>query len=181
MSTFFATTICPQVATKVFWIKINRVLAWSLVISPPVQMAIGMRFITGFWIDLAILAAHGALSLALFGKPETRERAWSFSMHVMGFKGAAMSERHRFLLAGYRIAIAVAAITLMLVTGSYIAFGLFPLCLYPLLRLPVSIMQHLYWAVETAMRRWRKRESADLAAVLVLFLYFFFSFFNLYR
>ena len=140
-----------------------------------------MRFITGLWIDLAILAAHGLLSLALFGKPETRERTWNSFMHAMGFKSGYMSERNRFLLTGYRIALAVATLALSPFTGRYIAFALCLLCFYPVLRLPISIAQHIYFAVSAAMRRWRKREDAELAAVAVMVIYFFVSLLNLYR
>ena len=181
MTTFSATTFCPQVATKVFWIKANRVLAWTLVVSPPVQMAIGMRFITGFWIDLAIFAAHGALSLALFGKPETRERTWNVFLHLMGFRATGMSERNRFLLTGYRIAIAAGAVTLMTFIGGRIGFAVFLICLYPLLRMPISIGQPIYLAVEAAMRRWRQRDAAAMVAVAVMVVYFYISAFNLFR
>ena len=181
MTTFFATTFCPQVATKIFWIKANRTLAWALVFSRLVQLAIGMRFITGLWIDLALLAGHGVLSLALFGKPETRERTWNFFMHVMGLKSAGMTDRNRFLLSGYRIALAVAALALLSATGSYLAIALCMLCFYPLLRLPISIGQHIYLSVAAAMRRWRKREDAELAAFAIMMVYFFVSVLNLFR
>ena len=181
MTTFFATTFCPQVATKVFWIRANRVLAWSLVASPAVQMAIGMRFMTGLWIDLAILAAHGVLSLALFGKPETRERTGNFVVHVMGFKVDGMSERNRFLLTGYRIAIAAVAFGMLYLGGRLVGFAAALLFVFLLLRLPFSIMGHIYSAVEAAMRRWRNRDSASLMAFAVVVLYFVLSAFNLFR
>jgi hypothetical protein len=40
MNAIFTTTFCPQVATKVFWIKANRVLAWSLIVSPPLLFVV---------------------------------------------------------------------------------------------------------------------------------------------
>lgn len=181
MTTLFATTYFPQVATKLFWIKANRVLAWSLIVSPVLQLAIGMRFETGLLIDVAILAAHGVLSVALFGKPETRERTWNFFTHAMGFKSVSMSERNRFLLSGYRIALAVAALALIPLSGGYVAFAVCMVCLYPLLRLPISIAQHIFLSVGAAMRRWRKRDNAEMAATAILFLYFFISLLNLVR
>jgi hypothetical protein len=181
MNTLFATTFCPQVATKVFWIKTNRLLAWSLIFSPLIQLAAGMRFMTGLWIDLAILAAHGVLSLALFGKPETKARTFQFGMHVLGFRASGMSERHRFLLTGYRIALGALVTALLFWSGSAaLAVGL--LCAYPLLRLPVSAGQHIYLAIAAALHRWRqKRSIAEALAACILALYAYVSFVNMIR
>lgn len=129
MTTLFAPSFFPQVGTKLFWIKANRVLAWSLIVSPPIQFCIGMSFITGLWIDLAILVAHGALSLALFGKPETRERTWKVTMHLLGFRSADMSERNRFLLSGYRIVLGAVAAGMIFWKSGYLGAAVIVLCL----------------------------------------------------
>lgn len=182
MTTFPFVQFCPQIASKLFWIKANRVLAWSLIVSPLVQWALGMAFVTGVLIDLAILAAHGVLSLVLFGKPETRARTWNLTMHAMGFRSGAMSERNRFLLTGYRIGLAALAMALMYWSGSYTAFALLMLCFYPLMRLPVTIGQHVFGAVVYALRRWRfERDNAQAVAAVLVIVYVLVSFFNLGR
>lgn len=182
MTTFPLVQFCPQVASRLFWIKANRVLAWSLIMSPLVQWALGMAFVTGLLIDLAILAVHGVLSLVLFGKPETRARTWSLTMHAMGFKSGAMSDRNRFLLTGYRIGLAVIAMALMYWSGSYTAFALLMLCFYPLMRLPITIVQHMFGAVVYALRRWRvERGNAAAVAAVLIIVYVLVSFFNMAR
>ena len=181
MTTLFATTFLPQVATKLFWIKTNRVLAWSLIVSPPVQYCIGMSFMTGLWIDLAILVAHGVLSLALFGKPETRDRAFNFAIHVLGFRSADMSERNRFLMSGYRIVLGAVAAGMIFWKSGYLGAAVIILCLYPLLRLSISVCQHIYLAVGAAMRRWRRYSVAESVATAILMLYLYVSFINLIK
>ena len=181
MNAIFTTTFCPQVATKVFWIKANRVLAWSLIVSPPLQIVTGFPFVAGLLIDLAILVAHGALSLALFGKPETREKVISFPMHVLGFRPRGLGERQNFLLTGYRIALPVGTLALLFVVPSSGALFICVLCFYPLLRLPVSIIQHVYGAANYAFRRWGMRALASDTAVLLVFVYLVLSVLNLVR
>jgi hypothetical protein len=60
MPRFIMTTLAfaparPLLTTKLFWIRANRVLAWSLIASPPLQWALGVRFGAGLLADLAIL------------------------------------------------------------------------------------------------------------------------------
>ncbi len=179
MTTLFATTFCPQVATKLFWIKTNRVLAWSMIASPVVEIAAGVPLIVGLSISLALLVAHGLLSLVLFGKPETKSKAFEFGMHVVGIRAPGLSDRHRFLLTGYRIAIATVAIAL----ATFTSYGAFVplLCIYPLIRLPFTVMQHIYVAVKYAVKRWRVRDAANFPAEIVVGLYVLVSFFNLIK
>ena len=181
MITSHASSLFPKVATKLFWIKTNRVLAWSLIVSPFVQFAIGMSFITGLWIDLAILAAHAVLSLALFGKPETRERTWNVTMHLLGFRSRDMSERNRFLLTGYRIVLGAVAASMTFWESGLAGKVVIVLCLYPMLRLSISVFQHLYLAIGAAMRRWHKARLAEAVATAALALYAYVSFINLIK
>jgi hypothetical protein len=181
MSTLSSTTFCPQVATKVFWIRTNRLLAWSLIVSPLIQFLAGVRFMTGLWIDLAILLAHGVLSLALFGKPETRERTFEVAMHVLCLRVGVMSNRNRFLLTGYRVAVGAAVLTVLLLSGRPALLLGVPFA-YALLRLPVSVAQHIYLAIAAALSRWRaKRNTAEALAACILSLYGYISFYNLVR
>lgn len=183
MTTASLTGIRASASSKLFWIRTNRLLAWSMVISPAAQWAAGMRFWTGFWIDMAILLAHAVLSFALFGKPEDKSRAFSFSMHVMGFRSAGLSARNGFLLTGYRIALGGGA-SLVLAYGRYpvVMAAIAVFFFYPMLRLAVSIMQHIFLATRIATRRWRWGDSMSVAlAVSIVVLYFDVSIINLWR
>jgi hypothetical protein len=181
MSALFVTTFFPQAATRLFWIKANRVLAWSLIVSPPLQIVAGFPVVAGLLIDLAILVGHGVLSLVLFGKPETRAKVFALGMHVMGFRPRNLGERQRFLLTGYRIAIPVVAITLLSLAPGYGSFAVCLVCFYPLLRLPITVMQHIFTAVIYAFRRWGLRDYATVNAVIIVALYLLLSVANLAR
>lgn len=177
MTTLSLSHFRPQLASKLFWMRANRVLAWSLIASPPLQWALGMRFATGLQLDLAILLAHGALSFALFGKPETKARTFSVAMHILGFRSADMSERNRFLLTGYRIAAGLVAVGLLMLPLKLVWIAL----LYPLMRLPLSVIQHIYDAIVAAMRRWGLRSSSGQSAGAIVFVYLLVSLINLAR
>lgn len=174
---------CAKASSKVFWIRANRVLAWTMVVSPALQWAAGMRFWTGFWIDIGILVAHAVLSFALFGKPETKSKTFSFGMHVMGFRSEALSPRNRFLLTGYRIALGASAIAALVYSGNpLVIIAVTILFWYPILRLAVSIGQHLHQACVGAMRRMRLSEgNVSAFADTVTFAYFVVSMFNMMR
>ena len=177
MTTFYLAKAHPLVVSKLFWIKANRVLAWSLIASPPLQWLFGMTFMTGLWIDLGILLVHALLSFVLFGKPATKAKAFKASMHLFGFRAAGMTERNKFLLTGYRIALAVGALLLMYTPLAWLAL----VALYPILRLAVTVAQHIFEAVLYAMARWERRADAALAAIAIVVLYFAVSFINLVR
>ena len=177
MTTLSLASFHPRLTSKLFWMRANRILAWSLIVSPPLQWALGMRFADGLLIDLAIVLVHGALSFTLFGRPETKARAFSVAMHVFGFRSAGMTRRNRFLLTGYRIGAGLAAIGLLISPLPLIWLAL----LYPLLRLPISIIQHLYGAIVAAMGRWGMRSSAGETADAIVFAYLLVSLMNLVR
>jgi hypothetical protein len=183
MTTVTINDTCAWASAKPFWIRTNRLLAWSLVISPAAQWACGMRFWTGFWIDMAILFAHAVLSFALFGKPVDRSRAFNFGMHVMGFRGDVLSPRNAFLLTGYRIALGASAIlALTYVDNPFVIIVVTILFFYPILRLAYTIIQHVFQASRMALRRWKWREAfADSLAVTITYLYFVISFINMVR
>jgi hypothetical protein len=177
MTTLSHACFRPRLTSKLFWMRANRILAWSLIASPPLQWALGMRFANGLLIDLAIVLVHGALSFTLFGKPETKARAVSIGMHVFGFRAAGMSPRNRFLLTAFRIGAGLVAIGLLMLPLPLIWLVL----LYPLLRLPVSIIQHLYEAIVAAMVRWGMRGSAGASAGAIVLVYLLVSLINLVR
>jgi hypothetical protein len=167
----------PLITTKLFWIRANRVLAWTLIVSPPMQWLLHIRFGTGLMIDLGILVAHAGLSFALFGKPETKARVFSFGMHLFGFRLTSLSVRNAFLLTGYRVAAGMVAIALLCTPVPLVWLPL----LYPLLRLPVSVCQHIARAVSYALHRWGMRGDTSGLAGLIVALYIAYSFINLVR
>lgn len=177
MTTLALAHFVPAITAKSFWIRTNRVLAWSLIASPPLQWALGMRFGTGLLVDLAILLVHAVLSFALFGKPATKARNFRVSMHLFGFRIAKLSARNQFLLTGYRIGGGMTAIALL---ASPIPL-VWLLLLYPLLRLPVSVFQHMYRAMVYALRRWGVRDNPEGSAALIIVLYVALSMLNLFR
>lgn len=174
-------TICPRIFTKLFWMRVNRTLAWTLLLSPVLQWAAGVNFWTGLWIDLAILAAHGALSLTLFGAPAGKARKLIGTMHLMGFKEPGLSERNRYLLSGYRIALAIGALALLSLPVDGVGILVCGLLFYPILRLPITILQHIWCSVTYAMRRWGWRNWPKAATLIIVIMYVAFSLSNLAR
>jgi hypothetical protein len=179
MTTLHLTAICPPVASKLFWIKFNRLLAWSLLASPIVYWATGTKFEAGLFIDFWIMVAHGFLSYALFGAPLAKDRKFRPEMHVLGFRPRSLSERNRFLLSGHRIVAAVLAMTLMALTSGMVAWAIFILFLYPLLRLSITVIQHIYLGVLYASRRWKFGSHADEFAMFVVVMFLCLSIFNM--
>jgi hypothetical protein len=171
----------PQILSKPFWMRANRVLAWTLLFSPLVQLAMHMTFARGLQLDLALLLGHGALSLILFGKPKARTRTFRVEMHVLGFRLHDLSERNRFLLGGYRIALGAFAATVMFMSGGLTAFVTFIAFFYPLLRQPVTVIQHIYNATMLALRRWGMGENADVIASSIVLAFMLASFVNLVK
>jgi hypothetical protein len=173
MNTLHLPFALPSPSTKIFWIKLNRTMAWSLLISPPLQWLTGIPFMTGLWIDLAMLVAHAVLSYYLFGTPETKARHFDFLMHVCGFRPRELSERNRFLLSGHRIALALSGMVLLWIAPGPLKAVALLLFFYPMLRLSISMIQHVALAVEYAVRRWNWRNGGAVGvAVVVLFLFF---------
>ena len=181
MTTLTRPALLLPLFSKLFWIRTNRVLAWSLVVSPVLQWLGGMPMGLAFFIDLGIMVAHGLLSLTLFGAPMDKTRELVVTMHVMGIKALNMSERNRFLLSGYRIALALGALALLFTPlnklGIVVCMGL----LYPILRLPVSVLQHIRGGVTYAMRRWGNRAMAEVAADFILMVYTVLSIYNMQK
>lgn len=181
MSAFSLPCVLPLTINKLFWMRVNRVLAWTLVISPLVQIAVQMPLGTGLAIDLAIFLVHGAMSLVLYGLPKTRKGGFSAPLHAFGFRPRDMSERNSFLVGGYRMAMVTVTILLMFTPiGSFTGWLWVPF-LYPFLRMPLTMMQHLYDGARYALRRWGHREHAPDRAMLILFGFLFASIVNLVR
>lgn len=156
---------CTVPSARVSAIRLNRVLAWLLVAMPWAHVAMGTPFWRGLGYDLVILAAHGLLSLALFGLPRAREERW---LLWLGIAPRGMTPRNRFLFTGWSIA--AACMSLGLAAGLWWGtnrsfFGALMLLLYvqvPLLwiPLPFRMIGHVYQAADYALARRRRSRQA---------------------
>jgi hypothetical protein len=175
MTTYACNHTIRFVTTARIWIYLNRALAWALVVSPLMQIALNMRLAACLRFDLGLLLAHGALSLVLFGLPRIKGRGFVFSMHVLGIRPADLSPRNRFLLSGYRIVLGMTPFLPMLPGIPWFA----PLlCIYPILRLPVSVVLHMLDGIKYALQRLR---FSAVPAGAIVFLYFVFAIINFFR
>ncbi|MDQ1923425.1 hypothetical protein [Massilia pseudoviolaceinigra] len=197
MKTLNFSGIDALVPSKIIWMRVNRVLAWALIVSPLAQWALGTSFMRGLALDLVILVAHAAMSLALFGVPKAPARRFSAAMHVFGRQPPGLSPRNRFLLSGYRLGLALVSLALgsalivaLRLMPSYLAYvGLLwivavpssVIVFWPLLRMPVTLFQHLEASIVQALRRWGMRQNADSVAILIVIVFFMSSFINLIR
>lgn len=175
-----ACTFCPvrQRLDKALALRVNRLLAWALVISPALQVALRTDFWRGLWLDLGILAAHAGLSLYLFGLPPGTSR-WHLAL---GLADKALSARGSFLLTTWRIALPfLYTPALLFVPWLGVLVGLPALVLWVVL--PFNLASHLFDAAHYALRRWRvKTEDArDAAATAIVAAFFWASALNLWR
>jgi hypothetical protein len=160
------------VSDKKLWMRVNRVLAWTLVGSPVLQIILGTDLVRGLWLDLAILIAHGALSVAIFGLPKNKDLRQTFWTRWAGLPEHGMSPRNKFLLSGWRVA--VSSLWLVAIPSVVIAWGWLQtaasalnvsslgIVLLPLfyvggffgLLLQYGLVTHLHRASIYALRRW---------------------------
>lgn len=161
---------CTMVPGRLSWMRLNRALAWGLVLSPLVQIALGTNFWRGLALDLAILLAHGALSLALFGPP--RAPASSRWLLWVGIEPEGLSPRNRFLMTGWSIALAVMYTpAIFLVPIATLVVGM-PLLLIWLL-LPIRLWLHVQQASTYALRRQGLTDPAALSSAAIGVVLFF--------
>jgi hypothetical protein len=199
-----AWPLTSVLCSKKLWLRVNRTLAWSLVVSPIAQLMLGSALVPGLLLDLAILLVHGGLSIWLFGAPKaTRpiDTAWT---RWMGASYADMSPRNRFLLSGWRVALSsgyqVALVLLAIgltALGGYLGWlpgvliGMVAVPLYFLMvsaggffgsMLPYAIITHLFGASRYATRRWGfKNFDAAAISALVVMIFAVLSIVNLFR
>ncbi|UOD31571.1 hypothetical protein INH39_07750 [Massilia violaceinigra] len=192
MKTLQILHIGALVPPKVIWMRVNRVLAWALIVSPLAQIALGTPLMRGLALDLAILLAHAALSLALFGMPNNAARRFSVALHVFGQQPEDMSPRNQYLLSGHRVGLTLLFVLLILAArpltglpGFFIFVGpailLLMLACWPLVRMPLTLFQHLYPSIVQALRRWGMRRHADDVAAVIVGLFVLLSSINLIR
>jgi hypothetical protein len=175
MTSFTDTPAINLLPTRLTWMRLNRLLAWALLVSPMAQLFCSVHLATGMLIDFGLLLAHGALSLVLFGMPKVKRSGFTFLMHVMGGRPADLSARNRFLLSGYRIALGLTPLLTTLPGVPW--FTVLPF-LYPILRMPISVMQHIRDAVQYALRRWG---YGEIPTESVVFLYLLFAITNFFH
>ena len=163
---------------RVVAIQVNRALAWGLLLSPLAQVAMGTPFLRGLKFDLALLAAHAALSLVLFGLPKVPGGdGWKL---WVGLKPKGLAPRSNFLMTGWRIAL-VAPYSILSFVGPLAWLSWLP-AMWLWLRLPFSVIGHVTAAVAYAARRWRMRsEGAWLLGGLCALAFMGASFYNLFR
>ena len=192
---------CRMPSTAVL-IQVNRVLAWAIVVSPAIQIATRTDFWRGLLFDLALVVAHGVLSILLFGPPRlagegrrkapARLGARQILLRMTGIGRAGPSPRNALLLGGYRILLGLAyfaAIVGVQLTALWWPFGLAPwltlvlmlLGLYALARLPFSSLGHVYTATGYATRRGPARHWPNLMAWLVTAAFIVTSMWNFVR
>lgn len=169
MTSFTDTTTINLLPTRLAWIRLNRLLAWALLFLPAGELVCHVRFATGMLTALGLIVAHGGLSLALFGVPKLKGQGFMFAMHVLGARQVDLSARNHFLLSGYRIVLGMTPLLAML---PFVPFYIVLPFIYPIVRLPVTVLQHLLEATQYALRRWHQNET--MAGVIVL-LYLYFS------
>lgn len=194
----------PATATL---IRINRVLAWGLVVSPPAQIALQVNFWRGLLFDLVLVLVHGGLSLMLFGLPRSPRARKGIAegeppsvpppsstaralLLIGGVSPKPAGPRNALLLSGYRVLLALGymlVIATMLSLGgfqqpsSWIVNALFWTGLYVMARLPFSVLGHLYLASDLAIRRTGPRYYSQSLALLVVAAFVATSMFNMLK
>ncbi|NHZ91755.1 hypothetical protein F2P45_22505 [Massilia sp. CCM 8733] len=192
MTTLQLLHIGALVPPKIIWMRVNRVLAWALIVSPLAQIALGTPFKRGLALDLVILLAHAALSLALFGMPKNAARRFSVALHVFGQQPEDLSPRNQYLLSGHRVGLTLLFVLLILAAqhlldlpGLLVYVGpnvlLLMVACWPLVRMPLTLFEHLYPSIVQALRRWGMRGHADDIAAVIVGLFFLLSSINLIR
>jgi hypothetical protein len=168
------STVSKVWTQKKLWLRINRALAWGLIVSPALQIMLGSALVPGLILDLVILLLHGGLSVWLFGLPKS-PKGDDGTMHWIGTSEARMSPRNRFLLSGWRLMISslyLLSIPLLVTLGSALPDGwglgvvLIPAGLGMLLVFnffsvmwPYAAVTHVFGASGYAMRRWGALDS----------------------
>jgi hypothetical protein len=189
---------------KKLWLRVNRVLAWLLVISPVLQIVLRSNLVNGLMLDLAILVVHAALSIWLFGAPKLASAADTAWMRRMGVSYAQLTLRNRFLLSGWRVLLssgyqvvfalviattamlnkhlvwlssdipALIATTLLISSPVFVLFYGF--------MLPYAIVTHTFGASRYALRRWGVTKSAASGlSTLIVVVFLITSIANLVR
>jgi hypothetical protein len=166
-------TAIERLTAKHLWIRFNRLLAWVVVISPFVQIALETNLVNGLLLDAGLLLMHCILSLHLFGLPKgaagERWKLW------LGLSPDGLSVRGRFLMTAWRIALGVAWMAAMLSLASAFgpnAFILVFVCLPLWLPQPVFVLGHVFGASNYAFKRWGANvdyawvSAASLAAMV---------------
>lgn len=171
---------------RIVWIRINRMLAWALIVAPFTQWALGGAPTASLAFALAIFLAHAVLSLALFGFPKAMKGKPAVAMLLLGRRPPGQDAHNRFLLDGYRIGLtALVLVPMAQYLGVGLALAAVPafvglpvvalvmiavmvVVLWPFFRTPLTLVQHLYPAILRALQRWGVRDGARVLAALIV-------------
>jgi hypothetical protein len=182
----------PWLGYKLLMIRLNRVLAWALLVSPALHIIWGTSFWRVVGIDLLVLLAHGLLSLALFGKPRsTNFRAQHSMRRFLGGRRDVLQGRERFLLDAWRILISLIHPALLIFVAYWMAAvpllwwlylpAISGLLFFQLL-LGASVLRHVRDATAYAYRRWRiSADEAQLLGWLTLGVFVMLTYCNLIK
>jgi hypothetical protein len=170
---------------KKLWLRVNRTLAWVLIISPAVQIAMGSDWLLGLLWDLAVLLVHGGLSVWLFGRPQSLGHD-DGAMHWLGTSEARMTPRSRFLLSGWRVLIStsyflalplvgycasvlssLSFVSALVIPGVVAVVVLIAAVNYFGLMWPYAAVTHVFGASTYALRRWGTVGSSNSAIAVV--------------
>jgi hypothetical protein len=174
-------------------IRFNRALAWALVVSPVVQIALGVNFWRGLAFDVVLLLAHGALSLKLFGMPKTAKTPTAKrALLVAGISPEPVGPRNKLLLGGYRVLLGTLYVIGAVFMSRYLPGGdlqaldqaawlYLALGGYVMLRLPFSSLGHVFAASGYAARRQGYGKGSEFAAEAVVVAFVLASTWNLLR
>jgi hypothetical protein len=182
---------------KLVLLRVNRALAWALLISPVLQILWGSSLALGLLFDFLLLVLHGLLSLALFGMPKpakavAERRGAAYWLWPGASEG--MSPRHRFLLTGWRVLLFTVLGGPMLFLGMVLAACmmflpplllaspvLLALGLYLGALFIISFLSHISSATRYAYARLRvPAGEAYWLGHLTLLVFVFLSFYNLF-
>lgn len=184
---------------RIIWIRINRMLAWASIIAPFTQWALGSAPMTSLAFGLAIFLAHAVLSLALFGLPKAMKGKSTVAMLLLGRRPPGQDAHNRFLLDGYRVGLtalflvpiahcltvgltlAVIPAMVGLPVASLPVIAVMVVISWPLLRTPLTLVQHLYPAIVRALQRWGVRDGAHVLATLIVAHFFILCAVNLFN
>jgi hypothetical protein len=165
---------CSLPSIRLTIVKVNRLIAWFLLVMPWLHAAMGTPFLRGLLYDAVLLAVHGVLSLVLFGLPRAHTNHW---MVALGLQPMGMTQRNIFLLSGWTIAAgwlypaAIWLINYMGLTGilgSGFWWIMVPATVVVWITLPVRLIEHISQAAHYATARWRVADASKRTNISIL-------------
>lgn len=164
--------------TRANCVRLNRLLAWAMLVAPVLQFLISANIMNCLWLDFSLLITHGILSLVLFGVPKVKGEKFNFSMRIFGFRPEKLSPRNSFLLSGYRVAQGLSVYLVFMIAsfipGAYwltqqmLAMLLVSFMFFPIVRMPFAVLGHIRDATSLAMQRWQWGETEQISKIIMI-------------